>query len=254
MRKLVVFGNWKMNTTAREGVDLAGAVAKETAGTGVEVGVCPPLVYVSCVAEAVGGTHVAVGAQNVHFEEKGAFTGEVSCGMLKDAGATHVVIGHSERRHVMGESDELINKKLKAALDAGLVAILCVGELLEEREGGKTNDVLRVQIEKGLAGVGNATAENLIVAYEPVWAIGTGKTATTAQAQEAHVFIRGLLAKALGGEPASAIRIQYGGSVKPENACELMSQTDVDGALVGGASLKADSFVGIIREAEKVKK
>jgi len=254
MRKLVVFGNWKMNTTAPEGVELARAVAKETAGAAVEVGVCPPFVYVPCVAEAVGGTHVAVGAQNVYFEEKGAFTGEVSCGMLKDAGATHVIIGHSERRHVMGENDELIGKKVKAALDAGLVVILCVGELLEQREAGKTNDVLRVQIEKGLANAAGATADNLIVAYEPVWAIGTGKTATSDQAQEAHVFIRGLLVNTLGADRAAAIRIQYGGSVKPENAFELMSQADVDGALVGGASLKADSFAGIIREAAKVKK
>ena len=254
MRKLVVFGNWKMNTTAREAVDLASAVAKETAGTRVEVGVCPPFVHVPRVAEAIRGTHVAVGAQNVYFEEKGAFTGEVSCGMLKDAGATHVIVGHSERRHVMGESDELISKKVKAALDAGLVVILCVGELLAEREAGKTNDVLRVQIERGLADPGSATAGNLVVAYEPVWAIGTGKTATSDQAQEAHVFIRDLLEKTLGPEQAAAIRIQYGGSVNPENAFDLMSQADVDGALVGGASLKADSFAGIVREAGKVNK
>jgi len=254
MRKLVVFGNWKMNTTAREGVELATTVAKETAGVGVEVGVCPPFVYVPRIAEAVRGTHVAVGAQNVYFEEKGAFTGEVSCGMLKDAGATHVIIGHSERRHVMGESDELISRKVKAALDAGLAVILCVGELLQEREAGRTNDILRVQIETGLSDAEGATADNLIVAYEPVWAIGTGKTATSDQAQEAHVFIRGLLGATLDAERAAAVRIQYGGSVKPENAFELMSQADVDGALVGGASLKADSFAGIIREAGKVER
>ena len=251
MRKLAVFGNWKMNTSAEVGRDLVAAVARDTGGTDIEVGVCPPFVYLSAIVEAAAGSHIAVGAQNVYFEPKGAFTGEVSTEMLKDVGVTHVIIGHSERRHVFGESNDLINKKVKAALDAGLVVILCSGELLEDREAGKTNDVLRTQIEKGLDGVALADAQSLIVAYEPVWAIGTGKTATTDQAQEAHAFVRGLLAERLGPELAGALRIQYGGSVKPENARELMSQPDVDGALVGGASLKAASFVGIVREAER---
>ena len=251
MRQLVVFGNWKMNTSAEVGRDLVAAVARDTGGTDIEVGVCPPFVYLPAMVEAAAGSHIAVGAQNVYFEPKGAFTGEVSTDMLKDVGVTHVIIGHSERRHVFGESNDLINKKVKAALDAGLVVILCSGELLEDREAGKTNDVLRTQIEKGLDGVALADAQSLIVAYEPVWAIGTGKTATTDQAQEAHAFVRGLLAERLGPELAGALRIQYGGSVKPENARELMSQPDVDGALVGGASLKAASFVGIVREAER---
>ena len=228
---------------------MVAAVAKDTAGTDIEVGVCPPFVYLPTIVETAAGSHVAVGAQNVYSEPKGAFTGEVSTDMLKDVGVTHVIIGHSERRHVFGESDDLINRKVKAALDAGLVVILCVGELLEEREAGKTNEVLRVQIEKGLDGVAGVDATSLIVAYEPVWAIGTGKTATSDQAQEAHAFIRGLLVERFGPELAGALRIQYGGSVKPENACELMSQPDVDGALVGGASLKAEPFVGIVREA-----
>ncbi|MFH0963987.1 MAG: triose-phosphate isomerase [Planctomycetota bacterium] len=251
MRRHVVFGNWKMNTTTTGALELARAVAKGTAGTAVEVGVCPPFVYVSAVAQALKGSHVRVGAQDVYFEKEGAFTGEVSTAMLVDAGATHVIVGHSERRHVIGETDELINRKVASALAAGLSVIFCVGELLAEREAGRTQDVLSSQIVRGLAGLRLARGGGLIVAYEPVWAIGTGKTATARQAQEAHAFIRKLLAREHGGETAAKIPIQYGGSVKPENACELMREPDVDGALVGGASLKADAFVAIVEAAAR---
>jgi len=252
MRKLIVFGNWKMNTDARGAVELAGAVGEGVKGTSVEVGVAPPFVYLSAVGQAVKDTNVALAGQNVYFETAGAFTGEVNVDMLLDVGASHVIIGHSERRHVMGESDELINRKVKASLEGRLAVILCVGELLEEREAGKTRDVLRRQITSGLVGVSLDAGRKLILAYEPVWAIGTGKTATAEQAQEAHAFIRGLLAEAYGEAKAEDIQIQYGGSVKPKNAYELLSQADVDGALVGGASLEADSFVAIVSEAAKV--
>ena len=252
MRRLVVFGNWKMNTNGVGAVELASAVGRGVAGTAVEVGVAPPFVYLSAVGQALKGTDVALAAQNVYFEKAGAFTGEVNVDMLLDVGASHVIIGHSERRHVMGESDELINRKVQASLAGGLSVILCVGELLEEREAERTQDVLREQISSGLAGVSLDGDRGLIVAYEPVWAIGTGKTATTEQAQDAHAFIRGLLADAYGGGKADAIRIQYGGSVKPKNAFELMSQPDVDGALVGGASLEADAFKAIVEEAARV--
>ena len=252
MRKPFVAGNWKMNTDSRNGMELAQAIASgplEQAGQRVTVAVCPPFVYLQNVARALMASSVAVGAQDVYFESKGAFTGEVSASMLKDVGCTYVLCGHSERRHVIGEKDELINKKVAAAIVGGLLPILCVGELLSEREESKTEEVVTRQMKKGLAGLSDEKVEAVTIAYEPVWAIGTGRTATPQQAQEVHNFIRNLLAEMYDTPLAESIRILYGGSVKPDNAADLMGQQDIDGLLVGGASLKADDFLAIIRAA-----
>lgn len=252
MRKPFVAGNWKMNTDGSGSVELARAIASgttETASVKATVAVFPPFVYLQSVVKALGASSVGVGAQDVYFESNGAFTGEISTSMLKDIGCTYCLCGHSERRHVIGETDELINKKLTAAINGGLLPILCVGELLSEREDSKTKDVVTRQMEKGLAGLGAEKVSAVTIAYEPVWAIGTGLTATPQQAQEVHDFIRKLLAGMYSNELSEAIRIQYGGSVKPDNAAELMAQPDIDGLLVGGASLKADSFLAIIQAA-----
>jgi triosephosphate isomerase len=252
MRKPFVAGNWKMNTDSESGPVLAKAVAEgsaDLAGDRVTVAVIPPFVYLSAVGQAVNASNVAVGAQDVYFEEKGAFTGEISPAMLKDVGCTYVLCGHSERRHVLGETDELVGKKVTAAINGGLLPILCVGELLEERDADKTEEVVARQLETGLAGLNADKMSAVTVAYEPVWAIGTGRTATPQQAQEVHAFIRHWLTEKYDGSLAQEIRIQYGGSVKPGNAADLMSQEDVDGALVGGASLKAGDFVQIIQAA-----
>ncbi len=250
MKRMFVCGNWKMNTDLASAKGLAEAL-KAAKTSKVEVGACPPFVYLSAVAQVLKGSQVSLGAQDVYFEKEGAFTGEISAGMLVNVGCTYAIIGHSERRHVIGETDELANRKVHAALAGGLKPILCVGELLEEREAGKTEEVVKRHVTKGLSGVSASDAAKVVIAYEPVWAIGTGRTATPEQANEVHVFIRKLLADMFGAETASAIRIQYGGSVKPENTFELMSCSEVDGALVGGASLKADSFAKIISEAER---
>jgi len=252
MRKMFICGNWKMNASRAEAVALADGI-KGAAGAAakLEVGVCPPFVYLAAVAEVLKGTRISLGAQNMYFEPKGAFTGEVSGAMLVDVGCRYVILGHSERRHVIGETDDEINKKTRAAFAAGLKPILCVGELIEERETGKTEAVVERHVTKGLAGLSAVQARETVIAYEPVWAIGTGRTATPGQANDVHVFIRKLLAKLYGADTAAAVRIQYGGSVKPDNTFELMSQSEVDGALVGGASLKADSFSAIITEAAK---
>ncbi len=252
MRKPFVAGNWKMNTDCRSGVDLAKAVVDGSsglAGDSVDVAVIPPFVYLSSVGQAISSSGVALGAQDVYFEAKGAFTGEISAAMLKDVGCTYVLCGHSERRHVLGESDELINKKLTASLSGGLLPILCVGELLEERDASQTEQVVERQTRAGLAGLSAEKVSAVTIAYEPVWAIGTGRTATREQAQEVHAFIRKLLAEMYGQSVADEMRILYGGSVKADNAEELMGQEDVDGCLVGGASLKADDFVQIIEAA-----
>jgi triosephosphate isomerase len=249
MRMPFVAGNWKMFGDAHSSVGLAkGVVAgsADVAGHGVQVAVIPPFVYLSAVAQAVSSSGVALGAQDVYFEAKGAFTGEISASMLKDVGCTYVLCGHSERRHVIGETDGLINKKVLAAISGGLLPILCVGELLAERDASQTEQVVERQLRAGLAGLHADKMMAVTIAYEPVWAIGTGRTATPQQAQEAHAFIRALLAKLYDQKLADEVRIQYGGSVKPENAEELMSQKDVDGLLVGGASLKVDDFVKII--------
>jgi triosephosphate isomerase len=252
MRKPFVAGNWKMNTNSSSCIELAQGIASsatETASAKATVAVFPPFVYLQSVIKALGTSSIGVGAQDVYFEPDGAFTGEISTSMLKDIGCTYCLCGHSERRHVIGETDDLINKKLTAAIAGGLLPILCVGELLAEREASKTNDVVTRQLENGLAGLSSEKVSAITIAYEPVWAIGTGLTATPQQAQEVHDFIRKLLADMYSDELADGIRIQYGGSVKPDNSAELMVQPDIDGLLVGGASLKADAFLAIIQGA-----
>ncbi len=251
MRNIVIAGNWKMNNDLKESekliVELKNLLLNEKPNC--DVIVCPPFTSLSEASKLLKGSAIKLGAQNMHFGDNGAFTGEVSASMLKSVGCEYVILGHSERRHIFGETDEVINKKIKKALTAGLKPIFCVGELLEERENGTTNDVVKRQILKGLEGVSSADMKNIIVAYEPVWAIGTGKTASPAQAQEVHEFIRDLIEIGFSLEVANDLVIQYGGSVKPDNAKELISQKDIDGALVGGACLKADSFIGIIKGA-----
>ena len=252
MRKPFVAGNWKMNTDSHTSVELVERIASgsvKTAGQSVTVAVCPPFVYLQSVAKALGSSGIVVGAQDIYFEPKGAFTGEISASMLKDVGCLYCLCGHSERRHVIGETDELINKKVAAAIAGGLLPILCVGELLEEREALQTNEVVTRQVKKGLAGLSAEKMQAVTIAYEPVWAIGTGLTATPEQAQEVHEFIRKLIGQMYDEEIAEEIRILYGGSVKPDNAAELMSQKDIDGSLVGGASMKADDFLAIIQAA-----
>jgi len=247
MRKPVIAGNWKMFKTIAEAVDFVDKIkpVAEKAGH-CEVIVAPPFTALAAAAKAAKGSKVAVAAQNVHWDKEGAHTGDVSTGMLLDAGCTHVIIGHSERRHDCGETDEQVNKKVKAALAAGLAPIVCVGELLAEREKGETEKVLERQFVVGLAGLTAPDFSRIMVAYEPVWAIGTGRTATPEMAAEAHRFIRGLTRRQFGEDAAKGVRILYGGSVKPENVGGLMAQEEIDGALVGGASLKVDSFAALI--------
>jgi len=254
MRKPFVCGNWKMNTDRKGAVALAQATAK-TAGEvrGVEVGVCPPACYLEAVLGAAKGSALAVGGQNMHFEATGAFTGEVAGPMLKELGCRYVILGHSERRHVFGESDELVSKKVHAAFRFGLLPILCVGETIEERKANQTEAVVRRHVTTGMAGLSKDQARQVVIAYEPIWAIGTGLTATPQQAQEVHGYVRGLLAIAYDETLAQQVRIQYGGSVKPDNTFDLMSQKDIDGSLVGGASLKADGFAKIITESARAK-
>ena len=248
-RKIIVAGNWKMNKNAAEGPALVEALENGIAGLeAAEIVVCPPFTTIGSVVEAAEGSAIGVGAQNIHWEANGAFTGEISADMLKTSGVQYVIIGHSERRQYFGETDETVNKRLIAALAAGFTPIVCVGELLEEREGGKTEAVLAQQIRVGFAGISAEDAAKIVVAYEPVWAIGTGKTATPDMAQQAHAFIRGEL-RALFGNVADEMRIQYGGSMKASNARELVAQPDIDGGLIGGAALKADDFIALIREA-----
>ena len=252
MRKPFVAGNWKMNTDSHTSVALVNAIASgasEIAGHSVHVAVCPPFVYLQGVVNALSKSSIAVGAQDIYYEREGAFTGEISSSMLKDVGCTYVLCGHSERRHVIGETDELINKKIAAAILGGLLPIFCVGELIEERKASKTEEVVTRQVKKGLAGLSAEKVSAVTIAYEPVWAIGTGLTATPQQAQEVHALTRKLLGQMYGTKLTKEIRILYGGSVKPDNAAELMHQQDIDGLLVGGASLNADDFVAIIQAA-----
>jgi triosephosphate isomerase len=247
-RKLFMAGNWKMNTSAAGSVELANGMVGSLGGTDmVDLAVFPPLVYIVNVVEVLKGSNVHVGAQNMFYEDNGAYTGEISAQMLKDIGCRYVIVGHSERRHVIGETDELISRKVVKALSEGLEVIFCVGELLEELRAGRTWDVVARQAKIGLEGVSRPDALRVTIAYEPVWAIGTGETASPQQAQEVHAMIRGLLGELYDTELADSLRIQYGGSVKPGNAAQLMDQDDVDGALVGGASLKIEAFVGIVR-------
>jgi triosephosphate isomerase len=250
MRQPFVAGNWKMFTNAATARELAAAVVKGAAAApSVRIAVCPPFPYLSVVSEMLRGSPVELGAQNCYPEKEGAFTGEVSPAMLLDVGCRWVILGHSERRHVLGESDAFINRKIKAASAAGLGVIFCVGETLSEREAEQTEGVLQRQLTGGLDGLDAAAMPKIVVAYEPFWAIGTGRNATPDQAQKAHAFIRRQIGQRFGEETARALPIQYGGSVKPENAAALLGQPDVDGALVGGASLKAEQFLAIVRAA-----
>jgi len=249
-RTKIVAGNWKMNLDRAKAKELAAAVAaRRGEAAAVELVLCPPALYVETVGSALAGAKstVGLGAQNMHDKASGAFTGEVAPPMLVDLGCRYVILGHSERRTLFGETDAAVNVKTKAALAAGLVPIVCVGETLEEREAGKTAAVVTGQVQGSLAGLSAADLEKVVVAYEPVWAIGTGKVATPEQAQEVHALIRRLLAGLSSPEVAARVRIQYGGSVKPDNAADLARQPDIDGALVGGASLKADDFLGIAK-------
>ena len=251
-RTPLIAGNWKMNKTATEGTELVKAIAAAVGiESAVQVVLCPPFTALSAVSAAAEGTHLAVGAQNMHDKANGAFTGEISAAMLRDLHVGYVILGHSERRSLFGEDDAFINRKVNAALAASLKPILCVGELLSEREAGTTNDVVKRQVELGLAGVPAGKAEQVIIAYEPVWAIGTGKTATPAMAQEVHAFIRSLLVSQVGAETAARVRILYGGSMKPDNADALLAEHDIDGGLIGGASLEAKSFVDLVQSAAK---
>jgi triosephosphate isomerase len=240
MRKKIIAGNWKMNMTPSQAVALCAELKDLVKNDDVDVVYCVPAIDIVPVVEALKGTNVKVGAENMYFEEKGAYTGEISAAMLKDAGVEYVIIGHSERRDYFKEDDALLNKKVKKAIEAGLTPILCCGETLEQREMGITMDWIRMQIKSDLAGVAAADVAKLVIAYEPIWAIGTGKTATTAQAEEVCSGIRECIAEIYDKATAEAVRIQYGGSVNAGNAAELFAEKDIDGGLVGGASLKAD--------------
>ncbi len=256
MRPLFIAGNWKMNpATLEAAVALAEGVK---AGVGqdasVHVAVCPPSVYLQKIDAVLVNTPVGVGAQNMHWEAKGAYTGELSGAMLQDVGCTHVLLGHSERRHGLGETDEMVNQKLKAALAAGLIPIVCIGELLSERESGETEAVIGRQLDGSLAGLTPEQMAGVVLAYEPVWAIGTGKVATPEQAQEVHAFIRSRLVAAFGEATAARVVVQYGGSVTDDNALNLLGCPDIDGALVGGASLVPEKFLGIIAHAKTIAK
>jgi len=247
-RRRIIAGNWKMNTDRDEAVALAKAVADATAAfaADVDVVVIPPSVLIAPVVDALGDSHVKVGAQNMHPEARGAYTGELAGTMLTSVGCRYVVCGHSERRQLFGETSEFVGTKVAAAFRFGLTPILCVGETLEEREAGQTEAVVTEQLKRGIDGLSKEQITEMVLAYEPVWAIGTGRTASPEQAQAVHAHLRSVLRQRAGAEVAEAVRIQYGGSVKPSNAAELLGAPDIDGALVGGASLKADSFAGIV--------
>ncbi len=248
MRTPFMAGNWKMNKTIAEALAFANEFRGRVANVSdVEIGLAVPFLTIRSVAEALQNTRVKIGAQNCFWEASGAYTGEVAPGMIQEAGGVFTVVGHSERRQYFGETNETANKKVHAALGAGLEVILCCGETLEEREADRTQAVVKDHVVNGLAGLGPEQMASVTVAYEPVWAIGTGKTATPDQTQEVHAYLRGLLEGLFGADTAAAIRIQYGGSVKPANVKELMAQPDIDGALVGGASLEPDSFEAIVK-------
>ena len=254
MRSLFIAGNWKMNPASAEAsVALAAAVKAGVGQSGdVRVAVCPPSVFLHAVDRELTNSPIGLGAQNMHWKPDGAYTGELSGAMLNDAGCTHVILGHSERRHGMGETDAQVTAKLHAAIAASLIPIVCVGETLQERQADQTNDVVTGQLTGSLARLSPEQMASVVLAYEPVWAIGTGLTATPAQAQEVHAFIRAWLSSTFDAATAARVVVQYGGSVKPDNAAELLASVDIDGALVGGASLKADDFLGIIRAAQGV--
>jgi triosephosphate isomerase (TIM) len=246
-RKKFIAGNWKMNTTIEEAVALAkGIAAKLGSCTDVDIALCPPYVNLHHVSGIIKGSTIKLGAQDVHWEAKGAYTGKVSCAMLKSVGVTYVIIGHSEQRTYFHETNETVNKKVKAALAAGLLPIICVGETLEERKSGNMQSIVESHVRGACAGISKEDAIKCTIAYEPVWAIGTGETATPAQANEAHIFIRKILTTLYDGDSSQKVRIQYGGSMKPDNAKALLSLSDVDGGLIGGAALKVEDFAGIV--------
>ena len=254
MRKKFIAGNWKLNKGVAESVAFAKDFKARVAGVkDVEIAIAPVFTAIYAVAAELKGSNVWVAGQDVYHQASGAFTGEVSAPLLKEAGASWAIIGHSERRQIFGETNQTVNEKLKAVLAAGLGPIVCVGETLSEREGGKAFDVVRGHVKGGLAGLSADEAKKVVIAYEPVWAIGTGKTASPAQAQEVHAFIRSLLVKLLGEAVAQRARILYGGSMKPANAAELLGQGDIDGGLIGGASLEARSFCDLIQAAGAAK-
>ncbi|MDF7808467.1 triose-phosphate isomerase [Pontiellaceae bacterium B12219] len=251
MRKKIIAGNWKMNKTIEEAVELANGLKREVGGcTEVDVVLCPPFTALKSVSDIVSESQIAVGSQNMSSEDEGAYTGEICHTMLKELFVRYVILGHSERREYYKETDEWVNKKVIKALEKNLRPILCVGETLEDRESGNTEKVVEVQVREGLKGVSADAYTELVIAYEPVWAIGTGKVASAEQAQEVHAFIRGIVKDMVGAEAADAVRIQYGGSMKPGNAAELLSQPDIDGGLIGGAALDVASFAGIINAAK----
>lgn len=246
-RRFLIAGNWKMNLDRAGAIELASAVAERMSGVDeVDVAICPPSVFLDVVGSTVTDSPVALGAQNMYFENSGAFTGETSPAMLVELGCKYVILGHSERRHILGETDALVNKKVYAALSAGLIPIVCVGELLHHRESGQTEEVIRRQFEDSLGNLSVDQILRVVIAYEPVWAIGTGKVASPDQAEAVHVDLRRLIEERYNAAVADEVRILYGGSVKPGNAEDLLSRPDIDGALVGGASLKADEFIGIV--------
>ncbi|MDK8183580.1 triose-phosphate isomerase [Paenibacillus sp. UMB4589-SE434] len=250
MRQPIIAGNWKMFKTVPEALEFAAAIKGNAEVEGVESVICAPFTNLPALVEAFKGTSIKVGAQNLHFEDNGAFTGEISGVMLKDLGVHYVIIGHSERRAYFAESDEIVNKKVHAAFRHGITPIVCVGESLEERESGKTNDVCKVQTEGAFQGVSAEQAREVVIAYEPIWAIGTGKSSTAKDANETISYIRSVVAGLYNEEVAQAVRIQYGGSVKPENVREYMSESDIDGALVGGASLQPASYISLVEGAK----
>jgi triosephosphate isomerase len=255
MRTIIIAGNWKMNCDRKEAAALASGLRDAIGSvTEVEAVLCPPFTDLTTVADAIKGSTIDLGAQNVYWEAPGAFTGEISTGFLKEVGCAYCIVGHSERRQYFGETDETVNRRAKALYEAGIKPIICVGELLEERESGKTMDVVLGQLRGCFAGITADQARETVVAYEPVWAIGTGKVATPEQAQDVHAAIRAELAGLYDQSVADAIRIQYGGSMKPENADELLAKPDIDGGLIGGAALKVDSFAGLIEAAKRVGK
>ena len=246
MRKPIIAGNWKMTMSIAEARDFVAAIKDQVTGTDVEAVICSPFTMLKDLKEVTAGTAIKVGAQNMHFEESGAFTGEISPSMLKELAVDYVIIGHSERREYFNETDENVNKKVLKALEHAILPILCCGETLEQRDAEKTKDVVKEQVEKGLVGVSNADLVKVVIAYEPIWAIGTGKTATSSQANEVVIYIRKVVADMFDAELAAKVRIQYGGSVKPANVAEIMNESDIDGALVGGASLKPESYIGLV--------
>ena len=250
MRRPFVAGNWKMNLSREEAVALAQGIVSQIGSSETEVAIAPSSVYLDSVGQVTKGSPIGLSAQNMYHEANGAFTGEISASMLLEMGCKYVILGHSERRHILGETDEDVNRKVLAALEAGLVPIVCVGETLDQREAGHTKSVIQQQFDGSLAGLTIDRMNGVVIAYEPVWAIGTGKVATPEQAEEVHADLRRLLETRYNSDVAAAVRIQYGGSVKPENAGELLGQPNIDGALVGGASLKVDSFLGIVAAAK----